>query len=509
MLPTDNNFESEFTFETAAFPVPAEPPFYILLLGNWSGDSKKIALTDRRPIEIDRDNFDEVLKKLNVSLELDWQGDITEQLFLEFSELDDFHPDKLFKNVSLFSDLRDIRRRLSNPDTFNRAANEVRSWFPAIKNQTEDNQIHSQNNDLPPIETENLLDFILTNPTDSSVSMKPRVVDNSELGKFVSKILSPHIIQIDEHEQSNLISAVDDTVSELMRAILHHPKFQALESAWRGLYFLVRRVETDIDLKIYISDVSQSELTDNLKSVNSLVDSALFRQLTATAPEILADESFAVIGGNFSFGLNVDDVAALMRIGKISSMVNAPFLSHLKPEIFGIRDFSELSDVNHLMVQNDSNEEKLWNALRSAPESSFIGLSPMKFLARVPYGFSTDSLETFSFEEFAGINLHHHYLWTNPCFAVILLLAQSYRLSGWEMANSLRHELANLPLHNFHVQGITKTKPCAEIVLTESLLEKFLEQGLIPLISFRDTDKVRIARFQSISSSNTKLSARW
>ena len=200
----------------------------------------------------------------------------------------------------------------------------------------------------------------------------------------------------------------------------------------------------------------------------------------------------------------------MIRIGKISSNINAPFISHLTPEIFGIKDFSEVSDISQLKVINDSNEEKLWNALRSAPESSYIGLSPMKLLARVPYGSATDYPETFSFEEFAGnSNPHQQYLWANPCFAVILLLAQSYRLYGWEMVNNLRRDLENLPLHNFLLEGETKTKPCAEVVLTESLLENFLEQGLIPLISFRDTDKVRIASFQSISSSNSKLSAKW
>ena len=509
MLPTDNNFESEFSLETTAVPVSEDPPFYVLILGDWSGDAVKKPLTDRRSIEIDRDNFDEIIKRLNVRLELDWHGDGGDQLSIEFSKLDDFHPDNLFKNVSLFSDLRDIRRRLSNADTFNSAANEVRSWYSKPDTSPDDNQANSQNEDAPPIETENLLDFILSNPSDAPASAKPRVVDNSDLGRFVSKIVSPHLIQIDENEQSNLVAAVDDTISELMRAILHHPKFQSLESAWRGLYFLVRRVETDTDLKIFISDIAQHELGDNLKSVNSLADSALYLQLDSRAPGIHDDESFAIIGGNYAFGLNVDDVSTLMRLGKISSSVNAPFVSYLKPELFGIKDFSALSDNSQLTVQTDSNEEKLWNALRSAPESGHIALSPMKLLARMPYGAATDSLDTFAFEEFADFYPHEQYLWMNPCFAIILLLARSFRHSGWQMANRLHQELENLPLHTFKDKGELKTKPCAEIVLTEKLLEKFLEQGFLPLVSFRDTDKIRIARFQSISSANQKLSARW
>lgn len=509
MFPTDNNLESEFTFENAAVPIPEDPPFYILLLGNWAGDSSNKDLTDRRPIEIDRDNFDEVLKRFNVSLDLDWQGVDTGQLSLEFSELDDFHPDNLFRNVSLFSDLRDIRRRLSNSDTFNSAANEVRSWFYANENQTAKSPAQSNNDELPPVETDNLLDFILINPSESSASAKPRIIDNSELGRFVSKIVSPHLIQIDENEQSTLISAVDDTISELMRAILHHPKFQALESSWRGLYFLVRRLETDVDLKIFIADTSKQEISDNLKSANALTDSFLYRQLTAATSGKSSDESFALIGGIFSFDLTVDDIATLIRVGKISSSFKAPFISHLKPEVFGIKDFSELTDTTQLNALNGSNEEKLWNALRSVPEAEYLAFSPMRVLARVPFGAATESTESFSFEEFTGDFPHQHYLWMNPSYVLILLIAKTYRQFGWEIINNLRNDLDNLPLHYFSADGETKTTPCSEIVLTESTLEKILEQGLIPIVSYRDTDKIRVARFQSISSTNSKLGARW
>lgn len=422
MLPTDNHFESEFTFETSAVPVPEESPFYILLLGDWSGDSNKKELNDRRPVVIDRDNFDEVLRKFNVSLDLDWQGDESKSLTLEFSELEDFHPDNLFRNVSLFADLRDVRRRLSDPDTFNPAANEVRSWFHNNSKSGDIDQTHRQKEDLPEVETDNLLDFILSNPAESATTPKLRIVDNSELGKFVSKIVSPHLIQIDENEQSKLISAVDETISELMRTILHHPKFQTLESAWRGLYFLVRRIETDIDLKIFITDVTKQELSDNLKSVSSLADSFLYRQLTVGNLGNFEDDSFAVVGGNYSFDLSVDDVATLMRIGKISSSFNAPFISHQKPNLFGINDFSEMQDLTRLKVSIDSNETKLWNALRSSPEAGGIGLAPMKLLARIPYGSANDSIETFSFEEFAEDTTYQTYTWTNPCFVLISTL---------------------------------------------------------------------------------------
>lgn len=506
MFPSGNDFESEFTFEQSAVPLPEEPPFHVLLLGDWSGNLSKKALDQRRPVVIDRDNFDDVLKKLNVGIELDWQGD---NLPLLFAEIDDFHPDNIFQQVSLFSKLRDIRQRLLNSDTFDDAANEVRSWFLNTQVEVKDTEIQPEINDAPPIESGNLLDMILTQPGETSTSSISQTVDNSELGRFISKIVSPHLIKIDENEQSNLVAAVDETISEMMRTILHHPKFQSLESSWRGLYFLLRRLETDVDLKIFILDVSKAELMDNLKENQSLADTFLYRQLITEALEIQGGESFAVVGGNYSFSVNVDDVASLMRISKIAQAANAPFFSYIHPEIFGFGDFSDQLESSRFKFLEDTNEGKLWTALRSASESDYLGLSPMKVLARMPYGNSANSIETFAFEEFTEIKTHQNYLWMNPCFVLILLLAQSYRLYGWQMGQNFQTNVDNMPMPLFQEDGETITKPCAEIVLTESMLDAILEQGLMPLISFRNSDKVRLGRFQSISVSKPNIKGGW
>jgi type VI secretion system protein ImpC len=502
MFPNGNNFESEFTFENAAVSLPEEPPFNVLLLGSWSGNVSRNDLNERQPIVIDRDNFDDILKRLNVTIDLDFQGAENNVLHLRFEELDDFHPDNLFRNVSVFTELRDVRRRLSNSDTFENAAREVRSWFKFNdESLVSDAEIQTQIEDAPPIDSNNLLDMILTQPTDSTASLRQQPVDSTELGRFVANIVSPYLIKIDENEQSNLIAAVDETISEIMRTILHHPNFQALESAWRGLYFLVRRLETGTDLKLYILDISQDELTENLRNVNDLTESFLYQKLVK--------ESFAAIGGNYTFGINIDDIALLMRVGKLASAANAPFISYIKPEMLGISNFSRLSENSRISFLENSKEGKLWDALRASPEANYIGLSPMKILIRMPYGEASDSTETFSFEEFNEKNDPTKHTWVNPCFAILLLLAKSYSLYGWEIEQNLALEIENLPLYVFREDDETKTMPCAEIVLTENILEYLLMQGLMPLVSFRNSNKVRLARLQSVSFSKRDLYGGW
>jgi len=92
---------------------------------------------------------------------------------------------------------------------------------------------------------------------------------------------------------------------------------------------------------------------------------------------------------------------------------------------------------------------------------------------------------------------------------VALLLAQSFSEEEWEMRPGIVTEIDRLPLHVYEKNGESESKPCAEILLTEDAAERLLEEGLMPLISFKDRDLVRVMRFQSIADPPRRLARRW
>lgn len=508
MFPNDTDFESKVTLETGATPVAEEPPFHILLLGDWSGrenQGKTAQCDDLRfsPIEIDRDNFDEVMEKLGVRLDLKFEAHGEDILTLKFAELEDFHPDKIFQQIPLFANLRDIRHRLLNPNSFPEAAREVRSWFDHEEIKSSETV---EPTDVPESEKEktvsdNLLDQILNKTDEKPLVVPDTSVEMTELNALLRKIVTPFLVKTDEDEQETLLDTVDQATSDLMRKILRHPQFKALEAAWRGLYFLVRRTETDSDLKIFILDIGKDELNTSLKISENLSDSFVYR--------LLNNETWAVACGNYAFSVNVDDIAALIRLAKIANSANTPFISHLKPNILGIKSMAETPDPHDWAISNQSNEGKLWATFRGLPESSYIGLAIPRLLARLPYGAETEPTETFSFEEFNGAFSHDDYLWFNPCFACALLLAQSFSRLGWQMVQSFSQDIDDLPLHFFQENGETKTKPGAEVVLTQTACETILELGLMPFLSFRNSDTVRLARFQSVALPLSSIKGRW
>ena len=85
----------------SATMIEPETPFRILLLGDFSGRSS----TSWKPVEVDRDNFEEVLARVGPV----FSG-------LRFQQLDDFHPDRIYEQSRLFQGLREVRRSSSTPN---------------------------------------------------------------------------------------------------------------------------------------------------------------------------------------------------------------------------------------------------------------------------------------------------------------------------------------------------------------------------------------------------------
>ncbi len=503
----DSNLEGMFTLESDKGGVVEEAPFRILVLGDWSGHGEKRELKSRKPVSIDRDNFDDVIAKLGTSLNLEL-GEERMPISLKFEELDDFHPDRIFAQVPMFAELRGVRKRLKNQETFFDAAHEVRSWMPE-KEEARPEPPPAADAEAAAEPAGDLLSQILSQPGGGAVPIRSSVTQSPDLNRFLKDIVSPHLVRVDENEQSQLVSAVDAATGALMRQIIHNHRFQELEAAWRGLFMMVRRIETDSDLSIHLLDITHDELAADLKGASSLADTLLYRVLITEGVETPGADPWSLVLGNYAFLPDVDDIATLARVSKLAAGADAPFISHIRPDVLGIKSLHENTEPRGWDMSTNSTGGKLWAALRGMPESEYLGLTMPRFLARLPYGSDTEPLEAFFFEEFEDAPQHDKYLWSNAAFVCGLLLAQSFRSYGWEMGRALKQDLEGLPVHVYKEAGETIYKPCAEVQLTDIGCNKLMEYGLMPLVSYKNTDHVKVARFHSATDPVEKLKARW
>jgi len=501
VINSDSGLEAEFTFEGDPGGVIHDLPFRILVVGDWGGDAERKAVDLRKPIEIDRDNFDDVLASLGTRLDLE-RGDGS-TLSLQFRSLDDFHPDQIFRQLPMFDRLRDLRRRLLSSNEFNAAAREVRSLLN-VENDLEPQNVESQSAADEP-QAGSVLDAILSG---ASVAEARRAASSDDLSSLVKDLVRPHLVSVDQNEQAALLAAVDAATSNLMLRILHDHKFQALEAALRGLYLLVRRTDTSSELKIYILDLTKDELSESLRSVSDLTRSAFYEQVVKEANQP-GEEPWSVIVANYAFLPVKNDVATLMRIAKVASAADTPFIAHIRPEILGISTLFENEDPAKWQVSSESEFAKLWSVLRSIPEAEYLGLTMPRFLARLPYGRETEPLETFQFEEFKGVPEHDKYLWSNSTFIAALLLAQSFSEFGWQMRQRFLQDIDGLPMHMYKSGGESVYQPCAEVQLTQTACELMMEHGVMPLVSYKNSDRAKLARFQSITDPVKGLRGRW
>lgn len=394
-----------------------------------------------RPQLIDRDNFEEVMQKLKVSVELPLAGKIT------FQDIDDFHPDQLYRRLDLFHSLRQARTRLENPETSKKTAELL--FSEATPQATTDI-----------LKPSNVLDAIVEEASGG------KYVD--PFADYVRKLVSPYTVPKPDPKLPDMLAEIDAAVAGNMRQILHDPAFQSVEAVWRAIYTMTRSVETSVDLKIYIMHFPKSMFVTDLLQAKSLKDTVFLSVLKA--------QKWALAAGNYYFTGGEIDMELLGRVALIADSLGVRFVAGAEPD-----------------PAKWLNPPAGYQELRTIPEATSVALSLPRWIQRMPYGKSSSEIETFAFEEIVGKPEHDQYVWANPAFAVAYLMAENHT-SGEESLN-----IHSLPAHMYKDDGENVVNPCAEYLMRQADAERLMENGLMPLLSMKGQDWIRLAGFRAIN----------
>ena len=118
------------------------------------------------------------------------------------------------------------------------------------------------------------------------------------------------------------IAELDKKMSEQLDEILHHEKFQQLESAWRGLYFLVDRTDFLSNITIEMLDVSKEELAEDFEEVGDPLEGGLFVQTYTQAYDQYGADPVSFMVANYEFGNNPQDIDLLRNIADVAAAVD-------------------------------------------------------------------------------------------------------------------------------------------------------------------------------------------
>jgi type VI secretion system protein ImpC len=426
---------------------------------------------------------------------------------VEFKQIDDFHPDHLYQTLAVFDGLRQIRVRLCDPATCEQAVAEVRQ--ASIESPRANASVApggAEESAARETDAATLQRLLGHAPRAAPAPPAPRGVDTAAL---IKGIVSPYIVPEAAPFQEQHLAWIDAAISERMRAVLHHPAFQALESVWRGVHWLVSNLELGEQLELHLLDATKEELQQDIESARGdLGRSRLYSLLVESGGGTLGVEPWSLLVGNYTFGIGSEDMALLASLGAIASQTGGPFLAAADPSLLGCRSLVAAPDPRDWVVDDEQAEER-WRALRSSSIAPWLGLALPRVLLRLPYGKSTDRVEQFDFEELTPARDHETYLWGSPAIACALLVGRAFLARDWAMEPGDELEIGDLPAYSFEKDGERQLQACAEVCFTERVAEAILGRGLMPFLSYKNRNAIRLLRFQSVADPARGLAGPW
>jgi len=320
-----------------------------------------------------------------------------------------------------------------------------------------------------------------------------------------------------------LRAAIDRKLTEQVNQVIHHPDFMALESAWRGLSYLVMNTSTGKDLKIRVMNISKDETRKMFRQYRDAAwdQSPLFKKIYESEFGQLGGQPYGSFICDYAFDHSAPDLEVMKGLSKIGAAAHAPFIAAAAPPLIGMESWTELSKPRDLAKQFDALEYAAWRSFRETSDSRYLALTMPRFLGRPVYGAKTEPVDEFDFEEdIAGD--HDKHLWLNASYAMGVRITEAFSTYGW--TSRIRGvesggTVENLPTAMFPTDDGGMDMKCpTEIAISDRREAELSKAGLMPLIHRKNTDHATFIGAQTVhkpaeyddpaATANANLSAR-
>lgn len=330
---------------------------------------------------------------------------------------------------------------------------------------------------------------------------------------------------------ANDIADLDELITDQLNAILHTPKFQAMEARWRGLKLLTDESSKSKKCKIKLLTITWKEIARDLEKALEFDQSQLFQKIYSEEFGSPGGEPYGLIVGDYEISHKVsrnhphDDLATIKGLSQIGAAAFAPIIVGAAPELFGVDKHADLNiTLNYAQIFKQDEYIK-WRSFRDTEDSRFIGMTLPRILLRKPWRTKKSSYNGLSFVETPGDTDNRNYLWGNASFAFGLILLREYNSVGWfsHIRGTPRNQLggglvSTLPVAHFESDAPkVMPKPITNTIISDNLEKELAEHGFIPLCQCYDTPYAAFhsnysvqqpKQYQSPSATiNAKLSA--
>lgn len=275
-----------------------------------------------------------------------------------------------------------------------------------------------------------------------------------------------------EDSFTGLQRQIEEIISKVTRRIFTNPEFRQLESAWRGAALLFEKCrKTGGAHKVEVSLASCEE-----SSVAAMLEDLQRLPVHDLPNMVLLDFPVSSTPRGLEFVETVLDTTDRLLL---------PMAIWCGPDFFDLESWSELGRLSWLPNHLESARYAQWRRLRNHPGAPWVMLLVNRIAARPPYSGSIPGLRIPLTES--------QQLWINPVWGLGALVAMSVLGTGWPVyaGNPRKTALSGVPLQD------AESIPL-EVLLSEDRLLQFQKAGITPLTAMKHEDTVFLTGIHSM-----------
>ncbi len=508
-----------------------ELPFIAGILADLSGDpeSPLEPLKERKFVQLDRDNFDEVLEKINPRLELEWEALTADQkpnpapefawdrakVVIDFTKVEHFEPQMVVQRVERLNTLyverkhlRDLLAKVDGNDALHALLNTTKGTA-ADKKKLADLFKNKPESEWGKIAPADVAETII-NDGKMVLDEHQKPTAMKLLGAFATGVFGDNKADALEDSVDAItlrIGRIDEMLRVALDAILHHEKFRTLEGSWRGLHYLVDKTRTGKYLKLRLLNATRDELLDDMSKAVETDQSALFKKIYEAEYGTFGGDPFSVLIGDYEIGRLPQDFRFLEEISKVAAAAHAPFITNAKSKLFDISDYSSLHKPRDLTKLFESQELISWREFRETEDSRYVTLTMPRVLIRRPYDKIKNPVKGLSYSESIDALNSESFVWSGAAYILAERITNAFSLYKWTAA--IRGVeggglVEGLPLYDFKTaQGDEEIACPTEVAITDRREKELNDLGFMAICHQKGSSKA--AFFGGQSTNQPKL----
>ena len=270
--------------------------------------------------------------------------------------------------------------------------------------------------------------------------------------------------------------------------VIHHPAFQELEGAWRGLDYLAGRggAEGGALTPLILQALVAGPGEDYVQRFRE--------QIFDPDYDGREDVPLAAVIADYQFDHQAPSMDRLNRLAGLANALQVGFFAAAGAPMFGLKNLAHLPAMPDLVTRTSGGPYAAWTSFQKENAARWVGLTVNRMLLRAPWGHdaaSSSAANGFAYKETVD-PAHPEWLpWGNAVWAAGASLAASYTEHGHcAAADGLSGTGGHhgLPTRELVQSATKKVRMATEISLPDEKAWELCRAGFTPMVGMVDGD---------------------